>query len=117
MKSKPTTFEQQRDSLMRGGMSEVEATKLIIGATRTGALTPALLEKEFNDFGVIQQAKYKNRGINTSKEYAAWRLAGNEPLESGVGGAVQLRKLFVNSLTYNKVIRHGLTAFNCPMVL
>jgi hypothetical protein len=86
MKSKPTTFEQQRDSLMRGGMSEVEATKLIIGATRTGALTPALLEKEFNDFGVIQQAKYKNRGINTSKEYAAWRLAGNEPLESGVGG-------------------------------
>jgi hypothetical protein len=87
MKSKPTTFEQQRDSLMRGGMSEVEATKLIIGATRTGALTPALLEKEFNDFGVIQQAKYKNRGINTSKEYAAWRLAGNEPLESGVGGA------------------------------
>ena len=87
MKSKPTTFEQQRDSLMRGGMSEVEATKLIIGATRTGALTPALLEKEFNDFGIIQQAKYKNRGINTSKEYAAWRLAGNEPLESGVGGA------------------------------
>jgi hypothetical protein len=87
MKPKPTTFEQQRDSLMRGGMSEVEATKLIIGATRTGALTPALLEKEFNDFGVIQQAKYKNRGINTSKEYAAWRLAGNEPLESGVGGA------------------------------
>ena len=86
MKSKPTTFEQQRDSLMRGGMSEVEATKLIIGATRTGALTPALLEKEFNDFGVIQQAKYKNRGINTSKEYAAWRLAGNEPLELGVGG-------------------------------
>jgi hypothetical protein len=86
MKPKPTTFEQQRDSLMRGGMSEVEATKLIIGATRTGALTPALLEKEFNDFGVIQQAKYKNRGINTSKEYAAWRLAGNEPLESGVGG-------------------------------
>jgi hypothetical protein len=86
MKSKPTTFEQQRDSLMRGGMSEVEATKLIIGATRTGALTPALLEKEFNDFGIIQQAKYKNRGINTSKEYAAWRLAGNEPLESGVGG-------------------------------
>jgi hypothetical protein len=67
--------------------TRVEATKLIIGATRTGALTPALLEKEFNDFGVIQQAKYKNRGINTSKEYAAWRLAGNEPLESGVGGA------------------------------
>jgi hypothetical protein len=114
MKSKPTTFEQQRDSLMRGGMSEVEATKLIIGATRTGALTPALLEKEFNDFGVIQQAKYKNRGINTSKEYAAWRLAGNEPLESGVGGAVQLVKLFVNSLA---TIVAMPTAFVCPMVL
>jgi hypothetical protein len=32
MKPRPTTFEQQRDSLMRCGMSEVEATKLIIGA-------------------------------------------------------------------------------------
>ena len=72
---------------MRGGMSEVEATKLIIGATRTGALTPALLEKEFNDLKITQQMKYKNLGINTPKEYAAWRLAGNEPIESGVGGA------------------------------
>jgi uncharacterized protein YoaH (UPF0181 family) len=86
MRSKPSDFSEKLAALMRSGMSEGEATKLIIGASKTGALTPALLEKEFNDFGIIQQTKYKNRGINTSKEYAAWRLAGNEPLELGVGG-------------------------------
>jgi hypothetical protein len=86
MKSKPSTFSEQLAALVRGGMSEVEATKLILGASKTGALTPALLEKEFNDFKITQQMKYKKLGINTPKEYAAWRLAGNEPLESGVGG-------------------------------
>jgi hypothetical protein len=83
--------------------------ELIIGATRTGALTPALLEKEFNDFGVIQQAKYKNRGINTSKEYAAWRLAGNEPLESGVGGAHPWQMFSIRSISKLPCLR----AFNC----
>jgi hypothetical protein len=86
MRSKPSTFSEQLAALVRGGMSEVEATKLILGASKTGALTPALLEKEFNDFKITQQMKYKKLGINTPKEYAAWRLAGNEPLESGVGG-------------------------------
>ena len=87
MRSKPSTFSEQLAALVRGGMSEVEATKLILGASKTGALTPALLEKEFNDFKITQQMKYKKLGINTPKEYAAWRLAGNEPLESGVGGS------------------------------
>jgi hypothetical protein len=86
MRSKPSTFSEQLAALVRGGMSEVEATKLILGASKTGALTPALLEKEFNDFKITQQMKYKKLGINTPKEYAAWRLAGNEPLESGIGG-------------------------------
>jgi hypothetical protein len=86
MSSKPSDFAEKLAALMRGGMSEVEGTKLILGASRTGALTPALLEKEFNDLKITQQMKYKNLGINTPKEYAAWRLAGNEPIESGVGG-------------------------------
>jgi hypothetical protein len=86
MRSKPSDFSEKLAALMRSGMSEGEATKLIIGASKTGALTPALLEKEFNDFNIIKQNKYKKLGINTSKEYAAWRLAGNEPLELGVGG-------------------------------
>jgi hypothetical protein len=55
MRSKPSDFSEKLAALMRSGMSEGEATKLIIGASKTGALTPALLEKEFNDFnGIIQ---------------------------------------------------------------
>jgi hypothetical protein len=87
MRSKPSdVLGAACRSCKRSGMSEVEATKLILGASKTGALTPALLEKEFNDFKITQQMKYKKLGINTPKEYAAWRLAGNEPLESGIGG-------------------------------
>jgi hypothetical protein len=84
---KPSVFSEQLAALKSDDPATREAARTAIGASKTGVLTPALLEKEFNDFGIIQQAKYKNRGINTSKEYAAWRLAGNEPLESGVGGA------------------------------
>jgi hypothetical protein len=87
MRSKPSVFSEQLAALKSDDPATREAARTAIGASKTGVLTPALLEKEFNDFGIIQQAKYKNRGINTSKEYAAWRLAGNEPLESGVGGA------------------------------
>jgi hypothetical protein len=87
MRSKPSDFSEKLAALMRSGMSEGEATKLIIGASKTGALTPALLEKEFNDFGIVEKQKYKKLGINTARDYAAWRGAGNEPLESGVGGA------------------------------
>jgi hypothetical protein len=83
---KPSVFSEQLAALKSDDPATREAARTAIGASKTGVLTPALLEKEFNDFGIIQQAKYKNRGINTSKEYAAWRLAGNEPLESGVGG-------------------------------
>jgi hypothetical protein len=86
MRSKPSVFSEQLAALKSDDPATREAARTAIGASKTGVLTPALLEKEFNDFGIIQQAKYKNRGINTSKEYAAWRLAGNEPLESGVGG-------------------------------
>jgi hypothetical protein len=87
MRSKPSDFSEKLAALMRSGMSEGEATKLIIGASKTGALTPALLEKEFNDFGIVEKQKYKKLGINTARDYAAWRGAGNEPLKSGVGGA------------------------------
>jgi hypothetical protein len=86
MRSKPSDFSEKLAALMRSGMSEGEATKLIIGASKTGALTPALLEKEFNDFGIVEKQKYKKLGINTARDYAAWRGAGNEPLESGIGG-------------------------------
>jgi hypothetical protein len=52
MKPKPTTFEQQLASLMRSGMSEGEATKLILGSSKTGvARRDNLLEQKgtFND--------------------------------------------------------------------
>jgi hypothetical protein len=86
MRSKPSTFSEQLDALVSGGMSKSDATKLILGATKTGELTPALLEKQFNGLSPVQRMQYKKIGINTPQEYTAWRLAGNEPLESRVGG-------------------------------
>jgi hypothetical protein len=86
MRSKPSAFSEQLAALKSDDPATREAARIAIGASKTGALTPALLEKEFNDLKITQQMKYKNLGINTPKEYAAWRLAGNEPIESGVGG-------------------------------
>ena len=86
MKSKPSTFSEQLAALTSADPKIREAARVAIGASKTGALTPALLEKEFNDFGIVEKQKYKKLGINTARDYAAWRGAGNEPIESGVGG-------------------------------
>jgi hypothetical protein len=86
MRSKPSTFSEQLAALTSADPKIREAARVAIGASKTGALTPALLEKEFNDFGIVEKQKYKKLGINTARDYAAWRGAGNEPIESGVGG-------------------------------
>jgi hypothetical protein len=86
MRSKPSSFSEQLAALTSEDPKIREAARVAIGASKTGALTPALLEKEFNDFGIVEKQKYKKLGINTARDYAAWRGAGNEPLESGMGG-------------------------------
>ena len=90
MRAKPSTFSEQLDALVSGGMSKSDATKLILGATKTGAVTPALIEKEWGDMKMATRLDLRKQGINTIDDYARYRMGGGAipgPLVGGSPGA------------------------------
>jgi len=88
MKPRPTTFEQQLASLMRSGMSEGEATKLILGMSKTGAAGETTYSTEWTRASLPEKMKLRQQGINTIQDYIAYRERGGSALGGGaMGGA------------------------------
>jgi len=87
MRSKPSTFSEQLEALVSGGMSRSDATKLILGATKTGAVTPALIEKEWGDMKQVDRLRLRQQGINTVEDYVAYRMRGGTVPGPAAGGA------------------------------
>jgi len=76
MKSKPSTFSEQLAALTSNDPAIREAARVAIGATRTGDVTPALVEKEWGDMKQIQRMELRRQGINTIEDYVRYRLGG-----------------------------------------
>jgi hypothetical protein len=86
MKPRPTTFEQQLASLMRSGMSEGEATKLILGMSKTGVAGETTYSTEWARSSLIDKAELKKQGIKNIQDYIAYRERGGAPLGGGAMG-------------------------------
>ena len=54
------------------------------GVAKTGALTPAIVEKEWGDMKPIDRMRLRQQGINTVEEYVRYRLGAGA---GGMGGA------------------------------
>jgi hypothetical protein len=86
MKSKPSTFSEQLAALTSNDPAIREAARVAIGATRTGDVTPALVEKEWGDMKQIDRMRLRQQGINTIEDYVRYRLGGGA-VPGGVGAA------------------------------
>jgi hypothetical protein len=80
--TRSSTYEQMRSDILSGDPRREEFARGYIGVSKTGTLNPALLEKEWNDMKITDKLKYRNMGIETAQQYAAYRLR-----ETGRGGA------------------------------
>jgi hypothetical protein len=87
MKSKTSTFMEQVEALMSNDPRRVAAAETAIGASKTGKLTRALLEKEWNDMKPQKQLEYKRRGITTVDQYVRSMMEGTVPGPSTGGSA------------------------------
>jgi len=86
MKSKPSTFSEQLAALTSNDPAIREAARVAIGATKTGDVTPALVEKEWGDMKQIDRMRLRQQGINTVEDYVRYRLGGGAA--PGGAGAV-----------------------------
>jgi hypothetical protein len=81
MRSKPSQYSEIREDLLAGG-PRAEAAQSFLGATKTGRVTPALIEKEWGDMKQVDRLRLRNQGINTVEDYVRFRLGGGT-----IGGA------------------------------
>jgi hypothetical protein len=85
MRSKPSTFSEQLDALVSGGMSKSDATKLILGATKTGILTPANIQTAWGRLSAVDKLNLRklNPPVTNVEEYTEYRLQGGPERPSG----------------------------------
>ncbi len=87
MKSKASQYAELRQDLIAGGMSPGEAAQTFLGATKTGRVTPALIEKEWGDMKQVDRLRLRQQGINTVEDYVAYRMRGGAASSPAAGGA------------------------------
>jgi hypothetical protein len=78
MKAKPSQYSEIREDLIAGGMTRGEAAQSFLGATKTGALTPANIQTSWDRMGQVDKLKLRklNPPITTVQEYQEYRLRG-----------------------------------------
>jgi hypothetical protein len=78
MKAKPSQYSEIREDLIAGGMSRGEAAQSFLGASKTGALTPANIQTSWDRMGQVDKLKLRklNPPITTVQEYQEYRLRG-----------------------------------------
>jgi hypothetical protein len=78
MRSKPSQYSEIREDLIAGGMSRGEAAQSFLGASKTGALTPANIQTSWDRMGQVDKLKLRklNPPITTVQEYQEYRLRG-----------------------------------------
>jgi hypothetical protein len=72
-----------RQDLIAGGMSPGEAAKTYLGASKTGDVTPALIEKEWGDMKETARFRLRKQGINTIEDYVKYRMRGGPERPGG----------------------------------
>ena len=87
MQSKPSQYSEIRKDLIAGGMTPGQAAQTFLGATKTGAVTPALIEKEWGDMKQVDRLRLRQQGINTVEDYVAYRMRGGTVPGPAAGGA------------------------------
>lgn len=87
MKSKTSQYAELRQDLIAGGMSPGEAAQTFLGATKTGRVTPALIEKEWGDMKQVDRLRLRQQGINTVEDYVAYRMRGGAASSPAAGAA------------------------------
>ena len=76
--SRSSTYEQMRADALSGDPARQAFAERYFGVSKTGVLTPAILEKEWNDMKIIDKAKYRRMGIETAEQYAAFRTRSGQ---------------------------------------
>jgi hypothetical protein len=76
--SRSSTYEQMRSDALSGDPKRQAFAERYFGVSKTGVLTPAILEKEWNDMKIIDKAKYRRMGIETAEQYAAFRTRSGQ---------------------------------------
>jgi hypothetical protein len=93
MRSKPSQYSEIREDLIAGGMTPGEAAQSFLGATKTGRVTPAIVEKEWGDMKQVDKLRLRNQGINTVEDYMRYRLGGGSSVGGAAPGAAQQGKV------------------------
>jgi hypothetical protein len=85
MQRAPSTFTEQLNALVEGGMSKSEATKLILGASKTGVLTPANIQTSWSRLSEVDKLKLRkqNPPVTNIEEYQQYRLEGGPERPGG----------------------------------
>jgi hypothetical protein len=85
MQRAPSTFTEQLNALVEGGMSKSEATKLILGASKTGVLTPANIQTSWSRLSEVDKLKLRkqNPPVTNIEEYQEYRLQGGPERPGG----------------------------------
>jgi hypothetical protein len=73
-----------REDYLSGDPKRQEFAEKYFGVAKTGALTPAIVEKEWGDMKPIDRMRLRQQGINTVEEYVRYRLGAGA---GGMGGA------------------------------
>jgi hypothetical protein len=68
-------------------MSPGEAAQSVLGASKTGRVTPAIVEKEWGDMKMTTRLDLRKQGINTIDEYVKYRMGGGAAPGSVAGGS------------------------------
>jgi hypothetical protein len=103
MRSKPSQYSEIREDLIAGGMSRGEAAQSFLGASKTGALTPANIQTSWDRMGQVDKLKLRklNPPITTVQEYQEYRLRGGTigaAPGSAAGGAQQGKVIDFSSI-------------------
>lgn len=93
MKAKPSQYSEIREDLIAGGMTRGEAAQSFLGASKTGRVTPAIVEKEWGDMKQVDKLRLRNQGINTVEDYMRYRLGGGSSVGGAAPGAAQQGKV------------------------
>ena len=93
MQRAPSIGELARADYLSSDPKRQQFAREYLGQTKTGAPTPAMLIKEFNDMKIIDRKKLEKQGITTAEEYVRYQMSGGQ-----LGGASQGKTIDFGSI-------------------
>jgi hypothetical protein len=74
----PSIGELARADYLSSDPKRQQFAREYLGQTKTGAPTPAMLIKEFNDMKIIDRKRLEKQGITTAEQYVRYQMSGGE---------------------------------------